>query len=225
MREDILQVRNAAVCFHVLRDGDSLYLIDAGFIGGISSLDRALAAKGWDQLPIRGIILTHGHLDHILNASKLAKRDGAWIAAPRLDSDYYSGDAVYHGISRITGIAEAIGRKVLSFEPFTPDRLIDDGDKLDVWHGLKAVLLPGHTAGHTGYYCEKLGLLFCADLFASYDGLSHLPPVIFNANSKQIPASINRALDLELSGVIPNHCDRAEPEEHFARLKDLALNN
>lgn len=210
------------MCFYVLRDGESLYLIDTGFIGGIACLDRALVCKGWDKIPIRGIILTHGHLDHILNVSEIAKRYGAWIAAPRLDADYYEGKAVYHGISRITGVAEAIGRKVLSFQPFTPTRLIDDGDLLDIWHGLEAIHLPGHTPGHTGYYCKKLGLLFAADLFASYGSFSHLPPKVLNANSEEILTSIDRALKLELTGVVPNHCELASPEEHLTRLRLLA---
>jgi glyoxylase-like metal-dependent hydrolase (beta-lactamase superfamily II) len=222
LREDLLQVRNFAICFYVVRDGDSLYLIDTGFIGGVGCLDRALANKGWNQIPIRGIILTHGHLDHILNVSEMAKRHGAWIAAPRLDADYYEGKTVYHGISRITGVAEAIGRKIFSFQSFTPTQWIGDGDQLDIWQGLQAVHLPGHTAGHTGYFCKKLGLLFSADLFASYGSFSHLPPEIFNANSEQIPASVDRALQLEITGVIPNHCDLASPEEHLTRLKLLA---
>lgn len=222
MRDDLLQVRNHVVCFYVLRDGDSLYLIDTGFIGGIGCLDRALARKDWDKLPIRGIILTHGHLDHILNVSKLAKRHGAWIAAPGLDADFYEGNAVYHGISRITGVAEAIGRRVLSFQTFTPTRLINDGDRLDIWHGLQAVHLPGHTAGHTGYFCKKLGLLFSADLFASCGSSPCLPPKVFNSNSEQITASVDRALQLEITGVIPNHCDLASPVEHLARLRSLA---
>lgn len=210
------------MCFYVIRDEDSLYLIDSGFIGGITCLNKALASKGWDKIPIRGIILTHGHLDHIQNVSELAKQHQAWIAAPRLDADYYVGKAVYYGISRITGFAEAVGRKVLSFQPFTPTRLIDDGDKLDIWHGLEAIHLPGHTAGHTGYFCKKLGLLFCGDLYLSYDPFSHFPPIILNANTQQIHSSVDRALALEISGVIPNHCDRASPEEHLKRLKLLA---
>lgn len=222
LREDLLQVRNLGVSFYVLRDGDSLYLIDTGFIGGIGCLDRALSDRGWDEIPIRGIILTHGHLDHILNVSEIAKRHGAWIAAPRLDADFYAGKAVYHGISRITGIAEAIGRKIFSFQSFTPSRWIDDGDQLEIWHGLQAVHLPGHTAGHTGYFCKKLDLLFSADLFASYGSLPHLPPKIFNSNSEQIPTSVDRALQLEITAVLPNHGDHASPEEHLARLKVLA---
>ncbi len=78
---DILQVRTPVVHFYVLRDSSGLYLIDTGFIGGRFFLRRALRQCGWSREPLRGILLTHGHLDHILNTAQLAKESGAWIAA------------------------------------------------------------------------------------------------------------------------------------------------
>ena len=109
MHEDLLQVRSLGVNFYVLRDAVGLYLIDGGFIGGRRKLGRALQEKGWDQDPIVGIILTHGHLDHILNVGRLADATGAWVAAPRLDVPHYHGHPVYRGAARFTGCIEAIG--------------------------------------------------------------------------------------------------------------------
>jgi hypothetical protein len=72
-----------------------------------------------------------------------------------------------------------------------------------------------------GFYCECLKLLFTADLFASYHGIAHFPPDIFNSAPEQLPKSAVAALELEPVGVIPNHCDHASPEEHLRRLGQL----
>jgi glyoxylase-like metal-dependent hydrolase (beta-lactamase superfamily II) len=220
-----LQVRTAMVNFHVLKDTSGLYLLDAGFAGGRWALRKALRQAGWDGLPIRGIIVSHGHLDHILNVGRIAAETGAWIAAPRGDLAHYQGKPLYPGLAKVTGGAEAIGRPILGFKSFVPDRWIEDGDLLDVWDGLRAVHLPGHTDGHTGFYCERQGLLFCSDLFASFRGFAHLPPRIFNSRPELIAGSMAKALSLDLQGVIPNHADRASPEEHLARLRKLAVSN
>ena len=118
VRDDILQVRGPALCFYVLRDLNELYLIDAGFIGGRYLLARALHKRGWDQKAIRGIIVTHGHLDHILNVASLAKDSGAWVAAPRLDASHYEGRFSYRGAAKVCGLLEAFGRRLLSYSPF-----------------------------------------------------------------------------------------------------------
>lgn len=222
MMADLLQVRTPGVNFHVLRDSHGLVLLDGGFIGARRLLERALRRRGWDELPIVGILLTHGHLDHILNIAAIARETGAWIAAPRLDADHYLGRPDYRGWARVTGVLEGIGRRALGFAPFVPDRWIDDGDRIEVWHGLRAVALPGHTLGQTGYFCEKLGLLFSADLFASYRNLVHYPPAIFNSEPDRMAGSVAKALALDPAGVIPNHGDTASPGEHLKRLRRLA---
>jgi glyoxylase-like metal-dependent hydrolase (beta-lactamase superfamily II) len=218
LNSGILQVCAPAINFYVLRDASGLYLLDAGFIGGRFLLRQALRKRGWEAEPIRGIIVTHGHLDHILHVAAIARESGAWIAAPRLDADHYSGHPRYHGWARVAGCLESIGRPVLGFQPFVPDRWLDDGDFIDVWHGLRAVHLPGHTLGHTGFFCERLRLLFSADLFSSYRDIPRFPPDIFNSEPERIPGSVMTALALDLGGVLPNHCDRATPEEHLLRL-------
>ncbi len=220
MTGDILRVQAPELNFYVLRDAAGLCLLDAGFIGGRWLLRRALRRRGWEGERIRGIIVTHGHLDHILNVAAVAQEHRAWTAAPRLDADHYAGRPRYEGWARVTGALEEVGRPLLGYRPFTPDRWLDDGDVIDGWGGLRAIHLPGHTHGHMGFYCEARRLLFTADLFSSYR-VARLPPAIFNSAPGQIPGSIAKALSLDLAGVIPNHCDGAAPEVHLERLRRL----
>jgi hypothetical protein len=72
-----------------------------------------------------------------------------------------------------------------------------------------------------GFYCEPLRLLFSGDLFASYRGAAQFPPAIFNSDPSQITTSAAKASSLDLTGIIPNHCDRTPPEEHLRRLHRL----
>jgi glyoxylase-like metal-dependent hydrolase (beta-lactamase superfamily II) len=218
---DILAVRSPLVTFYVLRRRDSLFLIDAGFVGGVRLLRETLVQAGWESLPIKGILLTHGHLDHIFNAASLAEESGAWIAAPRLDARHLEGRYPYRGYSRVCGWMEALGRGLFPWKPFSVMRWIDDGTVI-LEAGLKAVHLPGHTAGHTGFLDEEQRQLFSADLFASFSRGGELPPPIFNSVPGEIPGSIAKALTFPLRGILPSHGDVSSPEKHLSRLRVLA---
>jgi len=223
MHNELLQVRTPYVNFYVLKDEKKLYLIDCGFVGGQKYLKKSLHLKGWGNLKVAGIIITHGHLDHILNVFDIAKSNDAWIYAPEFDKERFKGKVKYSGISYITGVAESVGRTFLRYKPFSPDRYLSHGDIIKVWHGLEVISLPGHTRGHIGLYCKKLKILFSADLFASFETFSHAPPCIFNEDNMEVRKSMRKALNLDLTGgVLPNHGDEASPEVNRERLEVLA---
>lgn len=221
IEEDILQVRSNGVNFYVLKDTAGLYLIDSGFIRGSVNLEKALLSKGWEKEKILGILLTHGHLDHILNVSTIIKKTKAWVAAPRLDFSHYIGKPKYSGCSLITGCLETIGRLLLGFRPFEPEVLFSGGDTFDIMGGVEVIDLPGHTNGHSGFYLKEKKLLFSGDLFASFKHFSHLPPHFLNIDSELNKESVFKALSLDLAGVLPNHCDGKGSVTHFSRLKKI----
>ena len=220
--DDLLIVGTPLLRFFVLKDGEALYLIDSGFVDGPRLLRAALKRRGWDRLPVCGILLTHGHLDHMLNTVPFAERYGAWVAAPRLDAAGCAGTARYRGRARVTNVLEAVGRKLFRFRPFAADRWIDPGTTFPIWGGLRAVPLPGHTPGHMGFLAERHNLLFSGDLFNSSMGLGIYPFDIFNADPKGTAASIAVAAGMDLAGVIPNHGDDVPPAEHLRRLRALS---
>jgi len=216
---NILQVRSAYVCFYLLKSGDELYLIDTGFYGGMGVLDRTLQEVGWTELPIRGVLITHGHIDHIWNLPMLVKRHSPWIAAPALDRDLIAKNQVRNtGWGRLGTMGEGILRGLGRFQPPEDIIWLEDGQELPVM-GIQAVSLPGHTQGHMGY---RLGRwLFAGDLIGS-QRKAIVPPPIFNEDEEETRRSICKCAAMDLEGLLPCHVDKSSPEEHWARLQKLA---
>ena len=77
---------------------------------------------------------------------------------------------------------------------------LHEGDELPFWGGLRVVHLPGHTAGHGGFFSAREGILFCGDLFASYGFSTHLPRRILNTEPARLPASVARVVALNPAG-------------------------
>jgi glyoxylase-like metal-dependent hydrolase (beta-lactamase superfamily II) len=220
--DDLIRIGCPGINLYALRSGDEYWILDSGFIGGVALIQRAVKRAGWDRYRCAGILLTHGHLDHTLNVVRLAQLHQVPVWAPRGDAALYRGEARYTGLARVCGVMEGIGRALLGFTPFDPDRTLDDGEVLPIWRGLTVVALPGHTLGHCGYYCAREKLLFSGDLVASYAWDTHTPPDVFNADPTQIAGSVRKALALELAGILPNHSDGASPAMHLDRFRRLA---
>jgi glyoxylase-like metal-dependent hydrolase (beta-lactamase superfamily II) len=88
--------------------------------------------------------------------------------------------------------------------------------------GLRVIRLPGHTAGHVGFYSPSRRLLFCGDLFASFRFFPHLPPRFLNTSQSELCQSISKVLAMDLDGLLPNHGSPASPSVHLARFRRLA---
>ncbi|MCF6313047.1 MAG: MBL fold metallo-hydrolase [Verrucomicrobiales bacterium] len=217
----MLQIRMPMVCCYALRQGDAVYLIDTGFVGGAKVINRALQQRGWGDLQVEGILLTHGHLDHTLNAARLADEYGAWVMAPEKDKVLLEGDFSGDAWGKVGGWMQQAAALVLRYKMADDIIWYQEDTSCDLRvEGLQVSSLPGHTAGHSGFLYQ--GYLFCGDLFASHDFFTHLPPSIFNQNTVAAKSSLLQVAEMDLEGVFPCHCDRVTPEVHLSRLLQLA---
>ena len=215
----VIQIRSFLVQHYLIVDHDTIDLIDAGFLGGISQIQKALAELGKDLCDIRSIILTHGHLDHTLNVAKLQKISGCQVFAHQREREHMEGRHHYRGLTRLCGWLEAIGHLLFRFQAPKITQYFHDSDQII---GLKVIDLPGHTNGHCGFLLEEEKLLIAGDLFATHFGKSIIPPRILNDDHAEVKQSIRKAAAMDLDGVLLNHAKELTPQEGLRALIDLA---
>lgn len=222
----IYPIRGWHGSFHLLYDAgrEEAVLIDTGLMGETPRLGRVLKEIGLGWNGIKAILLTHGHLDHTGHLAELKSLTGAPVWAHPFEKAHIEGSFPYRGPSRICGWMEAFGRRVLRYRPVPIDEPLVPGMHLPYWGGLQVVHLPGHTAGHCGFYSDRFNLLFSGDLFASYRFSTHLPPLFLNSCPEQTAASLQRVKALAPRYIIPNHYDVLDGELHRKKFDRLIRN-
>jgi glyoxylase-like metal-dependent hydrolase (beta-lactamase superfamily II) len=218
-------IRGIMGCCHLLEAGHASVMIDTGLVGEPLRIRRLLRRLRLEPDSIKAILLTHGHLDHAGNLAWLADWTGARVYGHAEEVRHVAGTYPYTGVTRWCGRLEAAGRFVFRYRAGKIDEFIRDGQELPFWGGLRVVHLPGHTAGHCGFFSARHSLLFSGDLFASYFFNVHRPPAILNSVPEQYPASVGRVRQLAPRSMLPNHYDFLDGELHrrrFCRLFRIA---
>lgn len=148
-------------CYLVVED-DGLSVIDTGIGGTAPRITEAVASL---SRPVRRIVLTHAHGDHVggLDALHAHYPDAEVIISAR-DARFLRGD-----LTLAEGEPQVKLRGGFPRVTTLPTRLLEDGDMVG---SLQAVMSPGHTPGHMAFFDTREGTLIAGDAFQTLGGLT-----------------------------------------------------
>ena len=213
------------VLVYGFESNQGITLVDAGWNTDEAwdALSEGLRIAGGSMSDVTGVMVTHIHPDHYGLAGRVRDATGAWIGlhpadASLLEERYVETDDL---VDRMTGLLELSGVPAESLPNLAtasmeikslvhmalPDRLIEDGDAIDVpgWD-LRAIWTPGHSPGHLCLVAPEAGLLLSGDHV-----LPRISPNI-SMHSQQFPNPLGDYLEsllkigaVECAEVLPAH--------------------
>lgn len=147
-------------CF-LVEEPDGLTLVDTGMKGCARAIHRAVRSA---NLPLRRILLTHSHADHIGSLDDVTHVvSGMDVAIGRREVSLFEGEfALQPGEP-----AEKIRGSFVKRQT-TPSTLLEEGDH---YGSLEVIATPGHTPGHLAFLDHRTGTILAGDAVASIGGL------------------------------------------------------
>ncbi len=148
-------------CYFIHREGDlDTIVVDPG--------DRAesiFMEVSRQKLNVTGILLTHGHFDHILGVKEFKAKTSAKVYAGANEAELLKNPTI--------NASERVRRP----ESIVPDVLFQDKEQVTIGDlSFEVIFTPGHTKGSVCYYFREAGILISGDtLFEESVGRCDFP--------------------------------------------------
>ncbi len=239
--DDLAYQRHAIVnvVFHGPPDaGDrSWTLIDAGIMGSKSAILKAAEARFGAGARPAGIVLTHGHFDHVGVVEDLAREWDVPVWAHPLERPYLDGSAAYPPPDPSVG-----GGLMARLSPLYPRAPVDvsahlrdlpEDGSVPTMPGWRWIHVPGHSVGQVALWREADRTLIAADAFVTTAQESayavavqepelHGPPMYFTTDWAAARRSVETLAALAPERAVTGHGRPLEGEALREALRALA---
>ncbi|WP_345239348.1 MBL fold metallo-hydrolase [Pontibacillus salipaludis] len=148
---------------YLVEEEDHLILIDAALSTNKKAILKAASDIG---KPIKKIVLTHVHSDHIGALDVLvAELQNVEVIIPKRELKILEGDLSLEEGEGANPIKGGVPKHVNT----RPDRLLTEGDEVG---SLVAIEAPGHTPGQMAYFDKRTNSLIAGDALQTRGGIA-----------------------------------------------------
>lgn len=158
----------------LVKEAGGWTLVDAGLSVMAGGIRKFVQRTGHG--PLKRIVLTHGHADHVGAIAGLRRTWDVPVLAHSAELPYMEGRKPYPRRNKAqASVRPGLVRPLPGDEP----------DRLAVIGGLEPYWTPGHSPGHVVYYHAEDRVLLAGDLFTAKKGQLRPPMAIFTADMAQ----------------------------------------
>ena len=189
-------------------------LVDTGTPNLLPAIEAALKAEGMQLSDIRRVIVTHHDLDHIGSLEAVVKATGAEVLTSELEIPYVQEGRRAQKFPPADKVDEVMAhmpehvRQMMKNLPgvfVKVDRVLDDGELLDIAGGVRVVFTPGHTVGHLSVYVEQDGVLISGDALTSQNGELKGPSAQNTPDMPEAIKSVYKLAQLPAKTIVAYH--------------------
>lgn len=214
-------VEHADTNCYVIVGSDGVTVVDACFDSTWFAVQTCLSRLGLDTTDITGLILTHGHFDHV-GFARRARADHqipVWVhAADEFLAAHpyrYRAQQNRFGFSArhpraLPVLARMVAAGALTVRGVQADHLFADGDILPVPGAPRVIHTPGHTDGECAFLLTDRPVLLSGDALVTLDPYTartgpRLVAPAATADVTQAACSLERLRGLDVNHVLPGH--------------------
>jgi glyoxylase-like metal-dependent hydrolase (beta-lactamase superfamily II) len=203
------------VAAHLVVTDEGITVIDAGLASHWRDFTRELAEIGREPADVRGVVLTHGDIDHIGFAERLRREHGVPVFVHAADAARARGQESTKpawGRTRlgplVRFLAYMIRKGGLRTTYVEQVEEVTDGQVLDLPGAPEILSLPGHSPGSIAIHVPAVSAVFVGDALTTghvLTGRQGPQPAPFTDDQAAATASLARLEPLRVDWVLPGH--------------------